>query len=187
MGRSLWRVAASSIVVAGFACLCAQPAWAKTVTATVKGQTTCTVGSFGTFACPLTFAVSVTANETLTLPTSVTNALFKACCRSIDGTATTDNVYSSDATPSPFNMAAPSGIPIPLANIRDGHPVHLRFPISATVTAGAAGTETLTAGELDGTLDLYALANGGDGPPYTITLTCSVPSPPVVLATVKVK
>lgn len=115
--------------------------------------------------------------------------------RSFKGTVTNDVDNSSDASPKAVNIAGTKGIPFEanLVGPPNYGPAYEYSPLptgslatTPSFTAGAKGTDKVTAGVDDATATLYSGPNGTGTMLGKISVTCSAPSKPATIDSIAV-
>jgi hypothetical protein len=130
---------------------------------------------------------SSTFNANLQIPASVEAKAAALGSKQFDGTVTLVNVSSSDASPSPLNVASPA-IPIPKTPVIKNKAGHLLIPHTGNITmhftAGSkTGTDTAKLGNAAATIHEY---NSAGVAFLTISVTCQPPAPTVTLVSTKI-
>ncbi len=207
-GALLWRVALSVALLAGVASvgLFSSPAHASTPQTTTTKKTTftlnCNTGIANgtvTVTTTQTYPVSVAHGTTFKIKwksvTQVGGALASAAYAIAPGgkevgTIVLDNDSSTDATPSPLNIAgtglpeqgtisSPSGFPV-YTPVQGTTPKKFATP---SFTAGTAGTDTVTAGADNANIKIY---NSSGTLVTTTTADCTPSGTPATIATISV-
>jgi hypothetical protein len=167
------------------------------VTKTSHYSLACSLGLFGNATFPgshviATYPASVkhgtkfstTFAATTVIPTSYSSKAYAVGGRAYSANVHTYDVTVTGASPTTYN-AAP--MTIPKTPLYKNKPIILPTPIKGVITvhlvAGSPGTAHVTLGTNDTTATVYNSHGFGF---LTITATCSPPSPPPDLGTIKI-
>jgi hypothetical protein len=205
--RSLWRVGLSATLLGGVATMgvLASPAGAVTTTTTTTTYTAaCDEGAWDgdvSVKATFTYPASVMHGSTFTVQwkvvTTVTGTLASTWYALAgpngyeEGTVTQENEASTDATPSPLNVAGTQGVP-EYGNISSSKSFKVYAPpqgstpptvTSTSFTADKAGTDEITPSSSVDTAEYY---NAKGQEVTTDTATCRPTGTPPVVATITV-